>query len=419
MAKKPDPQKPQDEPKPVADDTLPDVEKTDSPETAAETTSEAAPESVADDSIELPEPDRTTTDGDTGEPVSDDAPAAGDQDPEPAEATHDDPEPAPTPAPAPAPERVVVEKRGGFLPLALGGVVAAGIGFAAAYGLDLKKDDGAALLAQRIDAQDKALAEVRAAIPAPVDLSPLAEKADTNNTAIAGLSDRMDAMATQLADLTGRLTQLEQTSITADVSEQARAAYEKELARLEDVMRDQRAEVAAMVEQAQSMKADAAARSSETQARAALTQILSAIDSGEPFADPLADLKATGTEIPSDLAAGATGVPTLAQLREEFPPAARNALAVTRGAGNGSVTDFFKTQLGIRSLAPREGDDPDAVLSRAEAALATANLAQALAEIETLPPAARAELDAWAAAARTRLVTLDAANGLMADLNSK
>ena len=412
MAKKPDPQTPADAPKPVVDDTLPDTEKADSPETVSD--------DAQTDSIDLPEPGKDATDAPVDEPVA----ADSDDDIAPeAETEGDTSDPAeiaaPEPAPAPAPERVIVEKRGGFLPLALGGVVAAGIGFAAAYGLDLKKDDGAALLAQKIDAQNTAIADLKAAIPPAVDLAPVTAKADSNAAAIADLSGRIEGMVSQLADLTARVTQIEETPIAEGVSEQARAAYEQELARLQDAMAKQRGEVEDMVAAAQTMKADAAARSSETQARAALTRILSAIDSGEPFAEPLAELQATGTEIPTDLAAGATGVPTLSQLREDYPPAARNALAVTRGAGNGSVADFFKTQLGIRSLAPRDGDDPDAILSRAEAALATGNLAQALTEIDTLPPAAKAELQAWAAAAQTRMVTRKAANGLMADLNSK
>jgi hypothetical protein len=51
--------------------------------------------------------------------------------------------------------------------------------------------------------------------------------------------------------------------------------------------------------------------------------------------------------------------------------------------------------LNARSLEPREGDDPDAVLSRVEAAARAGDIAAALAEIEALPEVAREPLADW------------------------
>jgi hypothetical protein len=166
------------------------------------------------------------------------------------------------------------------------------------------------------------------------------------------------------------------------------------------------------------MRAAASAEAAETQARAALTQILSAMNNGQGFVGPLSDLRATGVKIPAPLIENVEGVASLADLRADFPPAARNALAVSRGVGNDSVGGFFRTQLGIRSLEPKDGDDPDAILSRAEAAIEAGDLPAALEEIGTLPPEAQAELATWVAQAETRLTTVDAAHGLMAELNS-
>jgi hypothetical protein len=50
-------------------------------------------------------------------------------------------------------------------------------------------------------------------------------------------------------------------------------------------------------------------------------------------------------------------------------------------------------------LTPRDGDDPDAILSRAEAALGRGDTQATLALIDTLPPAGRAAFDTWATTA--------------------
>lgn len=76
-------------------------------------------------------------------------------------------------------------------------------------------------------------------------------------------------------------------------------------------------------------------------------------------------------------------------------------------------------QLGARSVTPREGDDPDAVLSRAEAAVVDGQLDAALAEIAALPETARAEMAGWEAAAAKRLSAMRAAETLAQSLNSK
>ena len=66
-------------------------------------------------------------------------------------------------------------------------------------------------------------------------------------------------------------------------------------------------------------------------------------------------------------------------------------------------------------MTPREGNDPDAVLSRAEAALVAGDLPAALAEIAALPPVAQEVLSPWVATAQTRLNAIAA----VADLTSK
>nr|MDA3856834.1 hypothetical protein [Roseovarius sp.] len=114
------------------------------------------------------------------------------------------------------------------------------------------------------------------------------------------------------------------------------------------------------------------------------------------------------------------GVPTLPALIERFPAAARSALAAARiesGQGTAGIGSFFKNQLGVRSLLPREGDDPDAVLSRVEAAVGDGRLSDALAEIELLPDVAKDKLSDWAAQVTRRKEAVAAAEALADTLN--
>ena len=108
-------------------------------------------------------------------------------------------------------------------------------------------------------------------------------------------------------------------------------------------------------------------------------------------------------------------------LRAAFPPAARDALAASlRETASGSLWDrtlaFLQTQSGARSLAPREGTDPDAILSRAEAALAAGDLEAAITEIGALPADGQARMTEWVALANRRIAATAAAAALAAEL---
>jgi hypothetical protein len=112
-------------------------------------------------------------------------------------------------------------------------------------------------------------------------------------------------------------------------------------------------------------------------------------------------------------------------LIEEFPEVARKALSAVRvteteGAdGTNRIATFFANQLGARSVAPREGDDADAVLSRAEAALRSGDLSAAIAELSSLPDVAQSALADWQNSAETRLEAKTAADALVQQLLQK
>ena len=72
------------------------------------------------------------------------------------------------------------------------------------------------------------------------------------------------------------------------------------------------------------------------------------------------------------------------------------------GAAQRPAALVERHQIGGRAVAPRDGDDPDAVLSRVGAAVAGGDLEAALAEIAALPQGARDVLAPWVADVEAR-----------------
>jgi hypothetical protein len=202
------------------------------------------------------------------------------------------------------------------------------------------------------------------------------------------------------------------------------AALRETLDAQQAALDSQRIEIAALAEKADAAEEIARSEASSLLARAALTRVVTAVESGDTFTPALGDLEETlPVEIPEALRVAAeTGVPTLTVLQNDFPEAARLALAAARAeipeAEVEGLGGFLRRQLGARSIAPREGSDPDAVLSRAEAALRNGELATALSELEALPEVARTSMQGWLDAANARQAAEDAANALADSLKS-
>ena len=337
-------------------------------------------------------------------------------------------EPAPATAEGATPvvrtEQVTV-RQGGFWSMLIGGIAAAGIGVAAAPYIHpylpvneptaTPPDDG---LAARLDEQAERISDLGAR------LDGMRAPTDPGNE-IAGLKNEVGGLNETLTDLTERVTNLE-----VQVSNLAvRPAPEApDTSATDAAIDDLRNRLAAQGTEIEDLRAtlqaeEKAARNSAraTLQRAALTRVMTALDTGDAFPDALTDLRDTGADVPDVLESSAeTGVPTHAQLVESFPDAARAALAAAHAAdtgSGGSVGGFLRAQLGVRSLEPREGNDPDAILSRAEAALADGRLEDSLSEINTLPEEARAAMSDWATDAAARHDALIAAEAVSAELN--
>lgn len=393
-------------------------------------------EVIADDPVESAEPNVEETSGEIeADSVAEETPAEM---------------PDETPAPTPEPKIIretVIEQKSGFVPLVLGGVVAAGLGIASAgyifpnglpFGPEPTDYTGAiAEQAERIDALGAELASKQDFDPSTLDAA-IAEASG----AISSAQEQMSEIAGTLSTFDERLTALEALPREDGISQamqnelaDMRAALDgqnialermapvgDELNAMRAALDSQKGELVAMIAEAQANKLEAEKTAKDTLARAGVTRILVALESGAPFADALAEVEAnTDIEIPEALAqSAAEGVPTLASISEGYPEAARAVLAAVRSEDTGGgVTSFFTRQLGVRSVAPREGDDPDAILSRVGAAVSEGRIADALSQADALPEGAKSPLADWMAQAQLRLSAAREAEALATSLNSQ
>lgn len=311
--------------------------------------------------------------------------------------------PAPTPKPA--------KKKSGsaFWPLVFGGVIAAALGFFAAEMNLLGTRDNNSDLRTQLNDQQAQIVELQNAKP---------QVPEMEFPELGGLTSDVAALSEALSAMETRLTEVEKRPISEGTSPAAVAAYERELEALQASVEEQRSEIEGLLDNALSVEEATADMARTATLQAALTSITAAISGGQPFASGLSELEANGM---SDISAALTdtadtGVVTLINLQTRFPDAARTALSVARADGTdeaaGGVSSFLRRQLGARSVAPREGSGPDAVLSRAEAAVRDGELADALSEIDTLPENAKAAMQDWLADARARQAADAAAQDL-------
>ena len=338
----------------------------------------------------------------------------------------------------PAPEPVV-ERKGGFVPMVLGGVVAAALGFGASSYVNggwpfgapaddsFEADTTAALedQASRIDALSGQVDDISGQVSG-IDLSAV-------DASISDLGGRLDAaqgesqsLSERLSAIDDRMTALEKRPVAETVSPEAIAAYERELEEVRQAIETQRTEVEQMTQQALAAEATAAESATLSASRAALADLNAALQNGEPYAAQLGVLESNGVTVPEALGAPANdGIATLSQLTADFPPLAREGLAEARrsaaqdGDAGGRFSTFIANQLGARSVTPREGDGADAVLSRAEAALNSGDLSQTLQELSLLSDAAKAPLSDWLARAQTRVDAVAASDSVAQQLNKE
>jgi hypothetical protein len=298
-------------------------------------------------------------------------------------------------------------KTSGFLAGAILGVVAAGAGYGVATLYPLQKPVGqdlAPLLAQI----DQLKAQV-AALPDPKARLDQLEQAIKSTPDLGQITGQIMARLVALeARPSGVSAQMQ-----ADIA--ALQVQSKPFDPAPAVQAAIAAEMAMVQKSAAAMQADAQAAAAQATRTAQIALLRAALDTGAPYvsATDMADLPAVLAEHAD------TGLPSLMTLKDTWPDAARLALEAALRANMGGtwaerVTNFLRAQTGARALTPREGNDPDAILSRAEAALKGADLPRALAEIQSLPSEAQTALQDWIARATLRQSAIDALTALAA-----
>jgi len=341
----------------------------------------------------------------------------------------------------------LVPRKSPFLPLVLGGVLSGAVGFGAAtyYFMSQPSDEAQALVqvqttleahSKRLDGADGTITELRTGLGGSAQAAQTADGFAQSILRDEALTAQMGDLTVAIADFEARLTTLEKRPIAdaGGITGDAAKAYERELRTMRDLLEVQRsdieklaAEATARIEgvaqQAATSEEAAAATAKVTNVRVAVSQLQSALDNGGAFEAAVANLAGVGVDVPAVLASAAkAGVPTLIDLQESFPTAARAGLGASVKATTGDGTmnkigSFFRSQVGARSLTPREGDDPDAVLSRAEAALGSNDLAGAIGLIGALPDAGQAAMTDWVGNAHIRKEAVEAVRVLADSLN--
>ncbi|WP_299360845.1 hypothetical protein [uncultured Paracoccus sp.] len=260
--------------------------------------------------------------------------------------------------------------------------------------------------AEQLTALDDAIVALRDAIP-----QDLAGRLDQIP---ADLPARLEEQQAMLAELGDRpvldQAQIDNLQQIADSVAETRTA-------LESIREEARQELARVRDEAadlQTAAAEAARRARTAAAAATLSSSLTRSDGGDRQA-ALAQLQEAGVEVPPALTAE---VVPLEQLQAEYDNAARAglqaALRADPGSGGSTIGNFLRAQTGARSVTPREGSDPDAILSRAGDAVARGDINAALTEIARLPAPAQEAMAAWVAKANAWV----AASSAVADLTA-
>ncbi len=300
-------------------------------------------------------------------------------------ATEHEPEPEPAPEPTrktyipeetapatPSEPRViketVVERKGGFFPMLIGGAAAAVIGYGFAQyqsnswpfgpGTDdpFRSQTTATLDQQRAQLDDltSRLGNTETVVGA-FDVSDLTSAVAELGSSVTDLQGQIGDVSDQLGRLEVRVVELEKRPMEAALSPEAVAAYQREMDALRSDIESQRNEISNFAAEAVAAEQNAESQSALAQARAALAELTAALENGEPFAEQISTLQSSSdVTVPSALSEVAEeGAPTLAELVTDFPDAARAASGC--GACRGGTRGRRES---CAQLLPRSGRCP-------------------------------------------------------------
>ena len=372
-------------------------------------------------------------------PVAPEKPA---EKPAPAAAATPAPATAAVPTGKPAPQKAPAPRKGGFWSLALGGAVAAGAGAAAAIwamphlapvtgGADpaaIRTEAVAAATQAGASAGSDAAAKAIAALPpaqgggaemqaqlaaqaekiAALEAALAARPAASGDASTAGLSGADSAEINTLrAAVAAQAQQIEALTARPQLDPQALAQVQALALSADQVKADIEAAAASARQSLDAVQTEAEAATQRAQVVASVAALGAALEHGDSADEAVQQLENAGVEVPAPLAQ--EDLPTLVQIQMGFDAVARAALkdslkAESRdGGAMTAMGNFLRVQTGARSVEPREGDDPDAVLSRAGALVDQGEITTALAELAALPPEGQQAMADWMAQAQAYL----------------
>ncbi len=332
-------------------------------------------------------------------------------------------------------------RRGGLLGLmaagVVGGVIATilGIAYHASGIVPSRAEIAATGAATKAEAVGSAVAALQSRVAA-LESRPAAATSDS----VEALGEKVAALDAGMGDVAGRVATLEaRSAITAPVGDGGTSGLAASFADIETRLGRVEAGAAAVVALRERVAAvenavtelvarvdalaarPAAAGESERAARAvAIAMVRQAAGRGDPFAGEVATLEALGADATAIAALkplAERGVPSIATLQAGFPSIADKVLIASTSADPEAgildrIASFGRGLVSIRPTTAIQGDTPEAVVSRMQAAVDRGDLTAALAERAALPAPGQAASAAWASAASDRV----AVDGQLADL---
>jgi hypothetical protein len=268
--------------------------------------------------------------------------------------------------------------------------------------------------------------------------------ADEVAAEIAPLSDRLAALETALAQQASGGASSGSAADSAAVTalttrlanaERAIADLRGETRRLDGALADTRTDVDsrfdALAARVDGLKSEIMTESGPTAPAGtafvlAVSQLRDAVESSRAYDTELDAVRAVtkGNTYPglaealAGLAPSAgTGVADVSQLQAAFPDAARKALQAARSAGDGWVArtvDRLSSVVSVRRTGDVAGDEPDAVLARAEVRLNQGDVTAALSELNGLTGAAAEVMAPWRKRAAAHVAATTALRDLQA-----
>ncbi|HET7851399.1 MAG TPA: mitofilin family membrane protein [Methyloceanibacter sp.] len=252
-------------------------------------------------------------------------------------------------------------------------------------------------------ALDAKIGDLEQRLQAKIDSALAAQQSDTT-TDVKDLQKEVEALKAKL----GALAEAHLAGDTSDLAPQL-TTLDQRIAKLETALPELST---AIGRSAASAKSGAAA--------IAFANLRNAVAAGHPYAAELAALRSLIPD-PGDLGAlpghAETGIPTVADLSAGLTKLAEASAAAPAAPAGTSILDSMmasaKSAISIRRIgADVAGDEPSAVLARAEAALQQGDLASAIKEIETLPAPAHDAFAGWLDDARARASANDSLSKL-------